>query len=230
VLNPLKTITAQVFNWVFNPRYRLLTIISAMMIALLASTAVQLLRDPTPFNIGVLCFFAYCALHILYEYTINRTRVPTFSSSPFARRFIANAFKRDALKYGLLPYCIIDLGSGDGTLTRHISRTIPSAQITGIEQGRLPFYQSMVMKKLLGLKNISYKQDDFFTFDCAKIGGVVMFLSGNMTIAVGKKLFKELKAGALVITNEFPLLGDWPTPKKITSPGLIKTTLFVYRK
>jgi hypothetical protein len=47
---------------------------------------------------------------------------------------------------------------------------------------------------------------------------------------LGEKLYAEMKAGAVVISNEFELKGKWPTPEIITRYTPFKTTLYVYRK
>ena len=82
----------------------------------------------------------------------------------------------------------------------------------------------------MGVKNVDYVQKDFFAHNYAQADAVVMFLNGAVTQKLGEKLFAELKSGAVVITNEFELLGSWPKPQAITMYTPFKGNLFVYRK
>ena len=212
-----------------------LNIIGIVLLIVLGVSAWHLVRPLTWASVLPLVLIGYAAFRIVFELTINRKNVPTLATGFAGRGKMTEILKQEAALHRVKgtgrPYRIIDLGSGRGELTRHIARAIPEAQVIGIEQARIPFWQSALAQRWFGPANLSYQRLDFFPYDCSDVDAVVFYLSGNFAQRVGEKLHQELKQGSLVISHTFALLGAWTTPAEVLqfrSP--FKETIYVYRK
>lgn len=205
-------------------------LILALFFGYLAFMVAQLSGEVS-FEKGILlAILSYYMLRIFYEFTFNRGNIPTMATGFFEIKKIAELIKADFKAKNKTDYHVLDCGSGKGQMTRTIARAVPAAHVLGLEMATLPYRQSQFFKKLFGFKNIEYQQKDFFAHDCRNADAVVIFLNGRITELLGEKLYDELKAGALVITNEFELKGRWPAPEAITMYTPFKGNLFVYRR
>ena len=178
--------------------------------------------------------FAFIILVVLScEYYTFRTGVPTSASFPSAIRRIIDILKAEApLRSASTPFTIIDLGSGNGQLTRKIALRLPDTHVTGIEISFMPWLFSFLVQKVLGPKNLEYRRINFFTHDCSKADAIVTYLTENIMDRVSLKLRKELKSGAIVIANDVWLTSDW-TPVETHDNnllGLVTSKIYVYRQ
>lgn len=168
------------------------------------------------------------ALVAMTEFSTWRTGVPTVASFRPSRRKIIEAL----IKYGspaTSPCTIIDLGSGNGQLATKIARALPHASVTGIEISAVPWLISFLRRAVFGPGNLVFKRVDFWPYDCARTDAVVVYLTGPAIERVSHKLRAELKPGAIVITNEIPLQGDWQ-PIEIFETGFLNMKVYVYRQ
>ena len=206
-----------------------LNLISIVLLIILGISAWHVARPLTWASLIPLGLMGYVAFRIVFELTINRKNVPTLATGYAGRGKMTEILKREAdQRQGI--YTIIDLGSGRGELTRHIACSIPTAKVIGIEQARIPFWQSVFMQRCFGPANLSYQKLDFFPYDCSQVDAVVFYLSGNFAQRVGEKLHKELKTGSLIISHTFPLLGAWEPTEVLHFRSPFKETIYVYRK
>lgn len=178
----------------------------------------------------LLCILSYYMLRIFYEFTFNRGNIPTLGTDYFLVKRIISIFQKDYTDKNRASYHVIDCGSGKGQMTRMIAKAIPASHVTGLELADWPYRQSQFLKRLMGIKNVEYIQKDFFAHDYHNVDAVVLFLNGRIAELLGEKLYTELKAGALVITNEFELKGRWPAPEQHTLYTPFKGNLYVYRR
>ena len=207
-----------------------LDILSVALLVLLGVSAWHVARPLTGASVVPLALIGYVMLRIVFELTLNRKNVPTLATGFAGRGKMTEILRQEVAQHQGAPYTIIDLGSGRGELTRHIARALPQAQVIGIEQARIPFWQSRMMQRWFGPANLSYQGVDFFPFDCSKVDAVVFYLSGVFAQRVGEKLHRELKAGSLVISHTFPLLGAWTPTEVLHFRSPFKETIYVYRK
>jgi hypothetical protein len=206
-----------------------LRLIGAGLMLLLLLSAWNLAQDLTPFSLIPMVCVAYAGFTIVGELTWNRDKVPTLATSWIGRRRMAEALRKAS--NGKAGYKITDLGSGRGELSRALAKSLPHAHVTGIEIAKIPYRQSLLLQRLLGPNNISYKLADFETHHCRDDDAVVMFLSGNLTAIVGEKLQRELKPGTTILSHTFPLRGAWEPVEVITfRTPIFKDKIFVYRK
>lgn len=164
------------------------------------------------------------------EYFSWRTGVPTVASFRPTRAKIIDALKTRAIAHkGSTPYSIIDLGSGHGQLAAQIARALPDATVTGIEISFVAWAIACIRKLIFGPKNMGFKCVDFWPYDCSKADAFVVFLTPNVIDRISQKLWAELKQGAIVVSNECALSGDWQ-PVEIIDTGLYKVQIFVYQQ
>ena len=211
-------------------RYTLLSLIGLLFAWLGVHTGLKLLRQPT-FDDAIL--FGVCvfiSLRIGYELTLHRASAPVIASSYPARRRMARILKQDADARKVTPYTVVDLGSGCGELVRFIARAIPQANVVGIENAFWPYALAKTVARLLRIGNADFRRMDLFDYDCSHADAVVIYLNYTVTPEVGEKLRKEMKPGALIISNEFELRGGWQAVETITFHTPFKGTLFVYRQ
>jgi tRNA G46 methylase TrmB len=57
---------------------------------------------------------------------------------------------------------IIDLGSGWGNVVIRLAKHYPNRQIIGYELSFLPWFTSLILKKLLGLSNLNLHRKNFY--------------------------------------------------------------------
>lgn len=205
-------------------------IILALFLGYVAFICVQV-SDGVDFQKGILlCILSYYMLRIFYEFTFNRGNIPTLGTDYFLLKKIAEILQKDCAEKHKPAYNVIDCGSGKGLATRMIAKAIPSSRVVGLELSNWPYQQSQCLKRLLGIQNVEYLKKDFFAHDFSEADAVFLFLNGRIAELLGEKLYTELKAGALVVTNEFELKGRWPAPEQHTLYTPFKGTLYVYRR
>ena len=120
-----------------------------------------------------------------------------------------------------------ELGSGDGRIV--IAAGLRGAQAYGVEIDPLRVWYSRLWIKLLKLdQNAQIIHKNFFKVNLSKAKVVCLFLLPETNEKLTKKLKKELKKGAKVISYAFPLI-DWE-PAYIDPFGGYFGPIFVYKK
>lgn len=112
-----------------------------------------------------------------------------------------------------------DLGSGGGELALKIGKAFPQLQITGIDDSSFRILLSNV--RSVFKKNVNFKKANIFKTNTATADIIYLYLPNDVLPELEKKLQKELKPGALVITNKvsFP---KWQSIEKVNE-------LFIYK-
>lgn len=169
-------------------------------------------------------------LVIITELYSMVTGVPTVASARASRREITKALEKAASQHtGPAPFSIIDLGSGNGQMAARIARTLPNSKVTGIEISIVPWAISTLRQKIFGPRNLEFKRESFWPYDCSKADAITVYLTGQVMQRVSEKLRAELKPNAMILTNEIPLQGDWQ-PTEIIETGFLKMKVYVYRQ
>lgn len=115
-----------------------------------------------------------------------------------------------------------DLGSGDGRLVLACARV--GATAVGLEANPMLVWWSRYLIYRAGLRgHASIEQKNFWHCDLSPYSLVVVFgVGGKMMVELERKLMAELKPGARVVSNGFPL-PTWPLAGRDGS-------LYLYRK
>ncbi len=126
-----------------------------------------------------------------------------------------------------------DLGCAHGTLSLRLKKLFPHLEIYGIDNSPIRIFFANLKSKILRHK-INFQKQDIFKTDLRNADIVYTYLWYDLMPILEKKLQKELKQGAVVITNTSHFQ-DWQLTKKIvTYPKISKPpdfeTLFVYIK
>jgi len=171
------------------------------------------------FGLGVLFFF-----YFLLDVFIRRHDLP---SDKKARQMIAQIISQrhpQAKNF-------YDLGSGRGAVILSVKKHLPHLQVIGIDSSRFRCALAKLKAKFLGRK-IQVKRGDLFKQDLSGADVVYAFIWYDLLPPLEQKLQRELKPGALAITNTAHFF-DWPLAEKIVFdeklPGNFGT-LFVYMK
>ena len=126
-----------------------------------------------------------------------------------------------------------DLGCARGTLSLAIKRKHPHFSIYSIDDNVIRIFFARI-KTIFFRQEINFQKENIFKIDLRDAHIVYTYLWYDLMPPLEKKLHKELKTGAMVITNtsKFP---NWkPVQKIITHSKTSKVpdfeTLFVYIK
>jgi len=126
---------------------------------------------------------------------------------------------------------VYELGSGDGRFLRALAKK-KKVQAVGYENFILPYVLSRIFK-FLTHSDVNIWYQDFFRADLSQADYVFCYLIGRQMDNLEAKLQKELKPGALVISNTFKFK-NWPLAKEIIIDPKKKYSLsnkiYLYRK
>ncbi len=126
-----------------------------------------------------------------------------------------------------------DLGCGHGKLSIRIKRSIPKFSVIAVDNSPIRILSAKIMA-LFFWCHIQFMQKNIFDVDVSDADIVYTYLWYDLMSPLEQKLQKELRSGAIVVTNtsNFP---TWkPTLKILTDSEVSETsdfeTLFVYIK
>lgn len=165
--------------------------------------------------IEYITFYAALAVLLVYAYILMINRgIPNVQTAPSIRKDIISMLKKELQQSGQSPCIIFDLGAGSGAFTRELARALPQAKIIGIEISRWAVIRARIYQKLCRLNNLSYRVGNLHDADLSGAHAVVFYLSAHFMPQIRQTLEAKLQPGTLVISNKFPLGGDW-IPHKI---------------
>lgn len=175
--------------------------------------------------IMIFCVFAL-ALLVAHFY-----RVIILGNAPYIRtgkklidRIIQDIpFKDNARVY--------ELGSGDGRFLRALAKK-KNIQAIGFENFILPYVISRVYK-FITRSTVDIRYQDLFKADLSGADYIFCYLITTQMDKLEAKLQKELKPGALIISNTFKFK-NWPLEKEIIidpkKKYILSNKIFLYRK
>lgn len=165
-------------------------------------------------------YLAAFVLFALIYWSSFRTQVPLFLSNPRTAEAVASLLRRDR------PPSVLDLGSGTGSLLRPLARLRPDCRCEGVESAPAPYLLSRILAR--HQHNITLARGDFFKMPWGDYDLVYAFLSPVPMNAVWDKARAELRPGALLVSNSFPVEGVDPE-QVIEVPDSRHTRLYCYR-
>ena len=131
-----------------------------------------------------------------------RTQVPLFLSNGVTAAAVAELLPRNR------PARLLDLGSGTGSLLRPLARMRPDCRLEGIESAPAPYAVSVLLSRRE--PTIAVARGDFFEIPWSDYDLVYAFLSPVPMAEVWRKASAELRPGALLVSNSFPVEGIDP--------------------
>ncbi len=109
-----------------------------------------------------------------------------------------------------LPSQIVDLGSGWGNLAVIFARRFPQAQVIGYEVSWFPWLYSLALKRILGLRNLSFHRRDFRSASIEDDAVVLCYLAREGMESVRSLLEQQRPSRVTVISHHFALPGSQP--------------------
>lgn len=122
---------------------------------------------------------------------------------------------------------IYELGSGWGGLAFAIARTCPEATIHAFELSWLPWLVSSCVCKICHYQNVRIYRKNFFFTSLGEADVVVCYLYPGAMHKLQPVFEKELKPGALVLSNSFAVPG-WKPHAVIPVNDLWHSKIYVY--
>lgn len=158
--------------------------------------------------------------------------IPNIKTAPAIRKKFIELIRADMAAKGKDDYTIIDMGCGNGTFSVQLARSIPEAQVIGLEISKLAFAHAELKRKKSGLPNLEFRNVDFYDADMTQADAVVMFLLGTLMKRIRAKLESDLKPGTLVLSNKFRVGGEWVPDAELDVKTLMphQKTVFIYTK
>lgn len=207
----------------------LIVIFGLMVSLILAQILLQLGFFYLAMGWAIFCLILACFLIVLYLF--EAYRVLFLRNAPYVRsstrlvqRIIDEVdFKEQALVY--------DLGCGDGKFIRQLVKT-KKVRVIGYEYFLVPYLIGVVIN-FFSKDKINIRYEDFFKADFKNVDYIFCFLMPKQMSLLETKFKKELKPGALVISNTFAF-ANWAAEKIITlkprgQKGL-SSTIYFYRQ
>lgn len=123
---------------------------------------------------------------------------------------------------------IIDLGSGWGNFVIPLAKNNPQRQIIGYELSLLPWLISMLLKKVLRLKNLSLYRENFYNVNLPSASVIVCYLYPQAMSKIQAKLLLEQPKIDFLISNNFAL-PSWQAEKVIKLNDFYKSPIYLYK-
>ncbi len=172
------------------------------------------------FEITVLGLICFCILSIVW-FTLKTGISPMPSSAKMCRAML-EASEQAA------EGCIIDLGSGWGTLLFSLARKYPERQIIGYEQSWLPWLYAQLYKSIFRLHHVKIYRANFLTADFPSYTLLVCYLYPQGMQLLQQKLLSDQYSKALLISNTFALPETKPI-ETIRLDDLYQTPIYLYQ-
>lgn len=122
---------------------------------------------------------------------------------------------------------IVDLGSGWGNLVIRLAKSHPQRQVVGYEVSMLPWITSSLLKKVLGLKNLTLHRKNFYQADLSNTSVLVCYLFPEAMEKISAKLQKEQSNIGYLISNNFTLPSNQPS-KTIQLNDFYRSSVYLY--
>lgn len=161
---------------------------------------------------------AFLVLLVIY-WTSFRTQVPLYLSNSTTVAAVAQGIPED------VPWRVLDLGSGTGSLLRPLARLRPHAIFHGIETAPGPYWLSRLLGRAHA--NLHFSRGSFWKPSWGDYDLVYAFLSPVPMAQLWEKATREMKPGAVLLSNTFPVPGAPPAFIKELADGR-RTRLYGY--
>jgi hypothetical protein len=123
---------------------------------------------------------------------------------------------------------IIDLGSGWGNFVIPMAKNRPQRQVVGYELSLLPWFTSVLLKKLLGLHNLTLHRKNFYQEYLPEAAVLVCYLFPAAMNKIADKLRAEQPKIDFLISNNFALPSLQPSTV-IKIDDFYKSPIYLYK-
>ena len=123
---------------------------------------------------------------------------------------------------------IIDLGSGWGNVVIRLARHYPNRHIIGYELSFLPWLTSLILKKTLGLSNLTLHRKNFYHARLPKNSILICYLFPQAMQKINDKLRQETLSVNMLISNNFAL-PSWQADKTVRINDFYRSYIYCYQ-
>lgn len=163
---------------------------------------------------------AFCLLASLF-WGVSRTRVPLFLSSHAAAQAVAELLPRER------SFSFVDLGCGLGGVLASLARTRPAGRYHGIESAPVPFLLSW-LRAALAAQSCRISWGNCHDLDLSRYDIVYAYLSPAAMPELWQKARREMRPGALLISNSFAVPGV-PPHRTVATGARVEDRLLLWR-
>ena len=156
---------------------------------------------------------------LLVFWRTDKSRVPLYLSNAATAGAVA-ALIPDR------PCHVVDLGCGTGGLLRRLARARPDCEFLGIEHAPVPWVWAKL--SVASLPNAHVRFGSFWERNLGLSDMVYAFLSPVPMGRLGAKAAAEMRPGAVLVSNSFPI-PDAEAERVVEVGDGRKTHLFCYR-
>ena len=141
-------------------------------------------------------FLAGFVMLLLLFWRTDKSRVPLYLSNRATMAAVLELLPAT-------PSRLIDLGCGDGGLLARLASARPDCDFVGIEHAPLPWLLAKL--RAAALPNLMIRRADFWQMPLAGYDLVYAFLSPAPMPRLWNKAAAEMRPGALLVSNSFPV-------------------------
>jgi len=123
---------------------------------------------------------------------------------------------------------IFELGSGWGNLLIPLAKTYPEREVVGYELSLMPWLASVMLKQLLGLKNLQVLRKDFLLADLTRASVLLCYLFPGGMNNIERKLNADAGEVRYLISNNFALPSHSPS-KTLQIDDFYRSPVYLYR-
>lgn len=123
---------------------------------------------------------------------------------------------------------IFELGSGWGSLLIPLAKQHPQRQIIAYELSIIPWLTATVLKKILGLNNITLHRKNFLQADLTQASVIMCYLYPGAMAEIEIKLKKDIGKLEYLISNNFSLPSYKPA-QVVFLTDLYKSPVYLYQ-
>lgn len=153
-------------------------------------------------------------------WTTFRSQVPFFPSRPAVWQQVAKLLQKR-------PVRIIDIGSGLGDLSMHLSSLRDDCQVEGIEIAPLPWLLSYLRARMPMRRSAAiFKLGSYHAIDFGDYDFVFAYLSPAAMPDLWQKAKLEMRPGSILVSYEFNIPGISPT--QVVATGEQRPLLYVW--
>lgn len=181
-------------------------------------TVVLMLQWQLPAGI----YLAGFVLTLVLYWSVHKTRVPFYPSFPATWQAVLQVCDQHAAEKTLR---VLDIGSGLGDMAFYLARHRLQDHVSGIEIAPLPWLVSWVRAQW-SRSAASMLLGDYRKLDFSHLDVIFAYLSPAVMTDVWQKVQREMPAGSLFVSSEFPVPGV--VPMRTLQPAQHGPALYIY--
>ena len=176
------------------------------------------------FEVALLALTVFTLISIVWSTLVSG--ISPMPSSQKARRAMLQLVSETDIEAGTGP--IFELGSGWGNLLIPLAKKYPQRKVIGYELSIVPWFTTLLLKNLLGLKNLEVYRKNFLHADLSSTSIILCYLYPKGMQDLGSKIKSQRGQLKYLISNNFALPSHQPI-KTIQLDDLYQSPVYLYK-